>query len=78
MLVYMKKPAFLQFCITQDSDGSYTANALGHAIFTEGTSLEETMHNIREATECHFEETEVATPLRSFPILANFEVPQFA
>lgn len=36
--------------------GGYTAQALGHAIFTEGESLDELRDNVRDAVRFHFEE----------------------
>ena len=33
-------------------DGGYSASALGHGIHTEGESLEEFRHNVKEAVGC--------------------------
>ena len=74
----MNKPQFVQFNISQEPDGGYVARAVGHAIFTEGNTLEDTLRNIREATECHFEDDETKSSAGTFPILANFEVPAYA
>ena len=38
-------------------DGGYVASALGFSIHTQGESLEELRHNIREAVDCHFGDT---------------------
>jgi predicted RNase H-like HicB family nuclease len=38
-----------------EADGGYTARALGHAIFTEGDTLDELRRNVAEATDCHFD-----------------------
>lgn len=35
-------------------DGGYTATALGHAIATQGDSLEELREMVRDAVQCHF------------------------
>ncbi len=35
-------------------DGGYSAVALGHAIATQGDSLEELRAMVREAVNCHF------------------------
>ena len=35
-------------------DGGYTAFALGHAIATQGDSLDELRDMVREAVQCHF------------------------
>ena len=74
---YMNKPQFLQFNITQEPDGGYNARSVGYSIFTQGNTLDETLKNIREATECHFDEDDTALPLSNLPILANFEVPSY-
>ena len=45
------------FQVTEDeSDGGFTAHALGHAIFTEADTLAELRVNVREAVLCHFDE----------------------
>ncbi|MGH8234437.1 MAG: hypothetical protein ACREPU_09610 [Rhodanobacteraceae bacterium] len=44
------------FQIEEAPEGGYTARALGHAIFTEGESLDELRGNVRDAVRCHFEE----------------------
>jgi hypothetical protein len=43
------------FIVEESSEGGFEAKALGHAIFTEGDSIEELKQNIREAIHCHFE-----------------------
>ena len=35
-------------------DGGYVAIALGHAIATQGDSLEELREMVRDAVRCHF------------------------
>jgi predicted RNase H-like HicB family nuclease len=35
-------------------DGGYNATALGHAIATQGDTLEELRGMVREAVQCHF------------------------
>ncbi len=37
-----------------EADGGYTASALGHAIATQGDSLDELRNMVREAVQCHF------------------------
>lgn len=37
-------------------DGGYVATALGHAIATQGETLEELRDMVREAVQCHFAE----------------------
>jgi predicted RNase H-like HicB family nuclease len=38
-----------------ESDGGYTARALGHSIFTEGDTIEQLRQNVREAADCYFD-----------------------
>jgi predicted RNase H-like HicB family nuclease len=35
-------------------DGGYVATALGHAIVTQGETLEELRAMVKEAVQCHF------------------------
>ena len=35
-------------------DGGYVATALGHAIATQGETMEELRQMVREAVHCHF------------------------
>jgi predicted RNase H-like HicB family nuclease len=35
-------------------DGGYVATALGHAIATQGETIEELREMVREAVQCHF------------------------
>ena len=37
-----------------DVDGGYVANALGHAIATQGETIEELRAMVRDAVQCHF------------------------
>jgi predicted RNase H-like HicB family nuclease len=50
------QPTELIFVVEQAAEGGYTARALGASIFTEADSLEKLRQNVREATECHFDE----------------------
>ncbi len=43
------------FVVEESSEGGYEARALGHSIFTDGETVEELKHNVREAVRCHFE-----------------------
>ena len=46
------------FEITEDeAGGGYSARALGYSIFTQGDSWEEVRRNVRDAVDCHFDET---------------------
>lgn len=44
------------FLVEEDTEGGYTARALGASIFTEADTLEELRANIREAIQAHFDE----------------------
>lgn len=43
------------FEVTEDEvDGGYVATALGHAIATQGETVEELREMVRDAVSCHF------------------------
>lgn len=44
------------FQIDEAPEGGYTAQAVGHAIFTEAESLDELRESVRDAVRCHFDE----------------------
>ena len=44
------------FQIEEAPEGGYTAQALGHAIFTEAEWLDELRENVPDAVRCHFDE----------------------
>jgi predicted RNase H-like HicB family nuclease len=69
----MKIPNLIQFFIQTSEDGGYTAEAVGFPIFTQGETLDETVLNIREAVECHFDQDTAGK--NSLPITVNFAVP---
>jgi predicted RNase H-like HicB family nuclease len=52
------------FLIEEALEGGFTAKALGESIFTAGETLDEVKSNIKEAVECHFEETELPKLIR--------------
>jgi len=52
------------FIVEEDPEEGYTAQALGHSIFTEGETLQELKENIKDALKCHFEETEMPLLVR--------------
>ena len=43
--------------VENDIEGGFTARALGESIFTEADDLEKLRENIRDAVNCHFDET---------------------
>lgn len=46
------------FEVTEDeTDGGYSATALGFGIHTQADSLTEIRQNVREAVECYFDES---------------------
>jgi len=44
------------FRVEDAPEGGYTARALGHAIFTQGKTIQELRQMVRDAVNCHFEE----------------------
>jgi predicted RNase H-like HicB family nuclease len=72
----MEQPNVLQFFIQNAPEGGYTAEAIGYSIHTQGETLDETVHNIKEAVDCHFGEDEIK--LHSMPIMINFALPTVA
>jgi predicted RNase H-like HicB family nuclease len=44
-------------------DGGYTATAANGGIHTEGNTLEELRHNVREAVDCYFDDPAQAPTL---------------
>ena len=43
------------FAVEEDPEGGYVAEALGHAIVTQGETLEELRRMVRDAVRCHFD-----------------------
>jgi len=52
------------FLVEEALDGGYTARAIGDAIFTEADTMDELKANIREAVQCHFDETNTPKIIR--------------
>jgi hypothetical protein len=46
------------FVVEESPEGGYEAKALGHAIFTQGETVEEIREATRDAVACHFEEAD--------------------
>jgi hypothetical protein len=44
----------LIFVVEEAPEGSFTALALGHSIFTEAENWQELQTKVREAVSCHF------------------------
>ncbi len=46
------------FEVTEDeTDGGYSASALGYGIHTQGDSIEDIRLNVREAVDCYFDDS---------------------
>jgi predicted RNase H-like HicB family nuclease len=45
------------FLVEEADEGGYTARAVNESIFTEADTLDELRNNVREAVECHFEDS---------------------
>ena len=59
------------FDVSEDeTDGGYSASALGYGIHTQGDSVEEIRRNVRAAVDCYFDETTAR------PRLIRFEVTE--
>lgn len=43
------------FEVLEDIEGGYTASALGFGIHTQGDTLDELKHMVREAVDCYFD-----------------------
>jgi hypothetical protein len=46
------------FLVKEALEGGYTAQALGHSIFTEADTWDELKEAVQDAVRCHFEEDE--------------------
>jgi hypothetical protein len=46
------------FLVNEPPEGGFTAEALGHSIFTGADHLDELNEMVRDAVLCHFEEEE--------------------
>ena len=43
------------FVVEEDSEGGYSAKALGYSIFTQGETIQELKENIKDALLCYFD-----------------------
>jgi hypothetical protein len=48
----------LVFEVTQETDGGFTAEALGESIFTQGDTWEELRANVKDAVKAFYFDTE--------------------
>lgn len=44
------------FTVVESAEGGYEARALGHAIHTQGDTLDELKTMVQDAVRCHFDE----------------------
>jgi predicted RNase H-like HicB family nuclease len=52
------------FLVEEADEGGYTARAVKESIFTEADTLEELRDNIREAIDCHFDDSTAPKMIR--------------
>ena len=52
------------FAVHEAAEGGYSAQALGHPIFTEAESVNELREMVRDAVRCHFETDELPSVIR--------------
>jgi len=57
-------PAEIIFTIREEPEGGYVAEALGHAIVTQGDSMEELRQMVRDAVRCHFSPEDMPRVIR--------------
>lgn len=47
----------LVFLVEESDEGGYTARAIGQSIFTEADNLASLRHAVRDAVDCHYDNT---------------------
>ena len=52
------------FAVEESPEGGFEARALGHAIFTQGETMEELRQMVRDAVCCHFEDDAIPSVIR--------------
>ena len=52
------------FAVEESPEGGFEARALGHAIFTQGETMEELRQMVRDAVRCHFEDDAIPSVIR--------------
>jgi hypothetical protein len=45
------------FMVKESPEGGYEAEALGQAIFTEAETIDELRQHVKDAVNCHFEDS---------------------
>jgi hypothetical protein len=56
----------LFFLVQETPEGGYTAQAIGHAIFTEADTWGELKEAVQDAVRCHFEDVPVKPLLEKY------------
>jgi predicted RNase H-like HicB family nuclease len=57
-------PAEIIFTVEEEPEGGFVAEALGHAIVTQGETMEELRRMVRDAVRCHFDSEEMPRLIR--------------
>ena len=57
-------PSEIIFSVQEEPEGGFVAEALGHAIVTQGDTMDELRRMVRDAVRCHFERNEMPTVIR--------------
>jgi hypothetical protein len=52
------------FTVSESLEGGYEAKALGHAIFTQGDTIEELRAMVQDAVRCHFDDGDLPRLIR--------------
>jgi hypothetical protein len=52
------------FTVSESLEGGYEAKALGHAIFTQGDTIEELRTMVQDAVRCHFDDGDLPRLIR--------------
>ena len=54
------------FLVEEAIEGGYNARATGESIYTQGDTLNDVKVNIRDAVQCHFDDTDIPKIIVSF------------
>jgi len=57
-------PSEIIFSVQEEPEGGFVAEALGHAIVTQGDTMEELRRMVRDAVRCHFEPGDMPVVIR--------------
>lgn len=52
------------FLVEESLEGGYEAKALGHSIYTEAETIEELKKSVKDAVQCHFDESDMPRIIR--------------